>query len=260
MVKFYCLKKHRLLLFLLAAVFILVSSDTAYSKTKKNDVIVPPYWEKARTGYIYTGDSRIRRLNLTIGMDELCDTWVVCKSGMGYNWFVKEGLPQINKIMEKEDYIDEWVIISGWGVNDLWDIDTYINKYNSLIKTKWKKCKLYLMSVNPVNGNMTAKYRSISYFNSKLKKFTEARKIKNIYYADTYSVMMKKGFATIDGLHYTESTNRLIYKTISGILADNYKVTYKSSPIAIPKDYADSMMSGSMFAKIIRYNESRYYE
>ena len=52
--------------------------------------------QSPRTGYIYTGDSRIRRLNLTIRMDKLENTWVVCKSGMGYSWFVNEGLPQIN--------------------------------------------------------------------------------------------------------------------------------------------------------------------
>lgn len=251
--------RYILSLIMLAMILPFASSDAICAKVNKKAVIVPPYWEEARTGYIFTGDSRIRRLNLTIGMDELCDTWVVCKSGMGYNWFIKEGLPQINRIMEKEDYIDEWIIISGWGVNDLWNIDTYINKYDSLIKTKWKKCRLYLMSVNPVNGNMTGKYRSIPYFNDKLKKFTEGRKRKNIYYADTYSAMKKKGFATIDGLHYTEETNRFIYKSINNILNDNYKISYKSCPIAIPKEYTDSLMSGSVFAKIIRFNEEGVY-
>lgn len=238
------------------------SSNTAYakSKSKKEAVIVPPYWEKTRTGYIFTGDSRIRRLNLTIRMADLTDTWVVCKSGKGYDWFASEGLSQIERIMEKEDYIDDWIIISGWGVNDLWNVNTYTNKYSSLLKTKWKKCKLYLMSVNPVNGNKTAKYSDIPYFNSGLKRFVQSRDSKtnkNIYYIDTYSAMKRNGFSTIDGLHYTESTNRFIYKTISGVLADNYKVTYKNCPAAIPREYMDDMMSGSLFGRIVRYNEER---
>lgn len=178
------------------------------------------------TGYIYTGDSRIRRLNLTVRMDKLENTWVVCKSGMGYSWFVNEGLPQINDIMKNQTEIDNWVIVSAWGVNDLWNSDTYIRKYRKLLKNEWKGCNLYLMSVNPVNGSMTAKYSSIPYFNSKIKAFTEEKK--SIKYIDTYSVMKRQGFRTIDGLHYTESTNRLIYKTVRDSLnKDNASLTYK---------------------------------
>lgn len=250
--------KRVLLLVISVIILFLSASGEVYAKKSKEAVIVPPYWEEVRTGYIFTGDSRIRRLNLTIGMDELCDTWVVCKSGMGYSWFVKEGLEQISTIMEKEDYIDEWVIVSAWGVNDLWNIDTYISKYTQLIRTKWKKCTLYIMSVNPVNGRMTAKYRSIPYFNSSLKKFADKNEKKNVYYADTYSVMKKEGFATIDGLHYTERTNELIYETITDIMAKNYKVKYKSCPVSVPREYLDSLMSGNVFNRLIKFNNGYY--
>ena len=87
-----------------------------------------------RTGFIFTGDSRIRRLNLTVDLKSKKDTFVVCKSGMGYNWFVSQGLPQINNIMKSKKSIDKWVIVSGWGVNDLWNRNTYINRYKSLLK------------------------------------------------------------------------------------------------------------------------------
>ncbi len=172
---------------------------------------------EARTGYIYTGDSRIRRLNLTIGMSKQADTWVYCKSGKGYSWFVDESLEDINETIENNTHIDNWIIISGWGVNDLWNIDTYLEKYQELLKGKWKNCNLFLMSVNPVDGVMTAKYSAISLFNDKLYRFVSKNNVKTggrVFYIDSNSVMGKKGFSTIDGLHYTEKTNKLIYRTI----------------------------------------------
>lgn len=189
--------------------------------------------KSARIGYIYTGDSRIRRLNLTINMKGMKDNWVVCKSGMGYNWFVREGLPEIDRIMKEKTYIDKWVIISGWGVNDLWNAGTYINKYTSLMKGKWKDCDLKLMSVNPVNGSKKAKYGGIDSFNVKLKRYTE-QSDGRIEYIDTNSVMKKKGFSTIDGLHYSETTNKLIYSTVRQFLDEEYTaVNYEKVTINV---------------------------
>ena len=175
-----------------------------------------------RIGYIYTGDSRIRRLNLTINMKGMKDNWVVCKSGMGYNWFVSFGIPEIDRIMKEKTYIDKWVIVSGWGVNDLWNSGTYINKYTELIKGKWKNCDLKLMSVNPVNGSKTAKYSGIDSFNARLKQYV-ADSEGRIKYIDTNKVMKKEGFSTIDGLHYSETTNKLIYSTVRKYLDEEYR-------------------------------------
>lgn len=191
------------------------------------------YIESERIGIIYTGDSRIRRLNLTINMKGMKDTWVVCKSGMGYNWFVSEGIPQIDRLMKEKKYIDKWVIISGWGVNDLWNCGTYINKYTSLMKGRWSKCDLRLMSVNPVDGAMKSKYGAIPSFNSRIKSYVK-KAGKNVFYIDTNRVMMSKGFSTIDGLHYTESTNRIIYKAIYDEIQQAYaSVNYKCIEINV---------------------------
>lgn len=185
------------------------------------------YEKSERIGIIYTGDSRIRRLNLTINMKGMKDTWVVCKSGMGYNWFVSEGIPRIDRLMKEKKYIDKWVIVSGWGVNDLWNSGTYINKYTSLMKGRWSKCELWLMSVNPVDGAMKSKYGAIPSFNSRIKAYANEA-AGNVYYIDTNRVMLSKGFSTIDGLHYTESTNRLIYETVCDAIWPAYAaVNYK---------------------------------
>jgi len=194
------------------------------------------YVKSERIGYIYTGDSRIRRLNLTINMKKMKDTWVVCKSGMGYAWFKQYGLPEIARLMKEKTYIDRWVIISGWGVNDLWNINTYLTKYSSLMNGKWKNSDLYLLSVNPVNGRMIYKYRSIPSFNKSLVGYVEEKQeeSKRISYIDTNDVMTTKGFSTIDGLHYSEKTNKLIYKTVRDVLDDIYvRINYQSMNINI---------------------------
>mgnify|MGYP004651259383 FL=1 len=181
-----------------------------------------------RTGFIFTGDSRIRRLNLTVDLKSKKDTFVVCKSGMGYNWFVSQGLPQINNIMKSKKSIDKWVIVSGWGVNDLWNRNTYINRYKSLLKNEWKGVDLYLMSVNPVDGDMLSKYGGISTFNSEIRYYVDNSSA-GIKYIDTSRVMKSKGFGTVDGLHYTESTNRLIYNTVRGVLNRDYACLSESA-------------------------------
>lgn len=181
-----------------------------------------------RTGFIFTGDSRIRRLNLTVDLKSKKDTFVVCKSGMGYKWFVSRGLPQINNIMKSKKSIDKWVIVSGWGVNDLWNRNTYINRYKSLLKNEWKGVDLYLMSVNPVDGAMLSKYGGISSFNSGIRYYVDNSSA-GIKYIDTSRVMKSKGFGTVDGLHYTESTNRLIYNTVRGVLNRDYACLSESA-------------------------------
>lgn len=209
------------------------SKNTKINAGTSGEMAGEKYTKSERVGVIYTGDSRIRRLNLTINMKGMKDTWVVCKSGMGYQWFVSEGIPQIDRLMRDKKYIDKWVIISGWGVNDLWNSGTYINKYTSLMKGRWSNCDLRLMSVNPVDGAMKSKYGAIPSFNSRIKSYVD-KADGNVFYIDTNRVMLSKGFSTIDGLHYTESTNRLIYKTICDDIQTAYAaVNYKSIEINV---------------------------
>lgn len=186
---------------------------------KTNEVV-----EQVNTGYIYTGDSRIRRLNLTIKMKNMKRNWVYCKSGMGYSWFVNNSIPEINRTMTNHPEINNWVIVSGWGVNDLGNINAYISKYKELLNGKWSNCRLYLMSVNPVGGNLRAKYSRIGSFNNSLKAYVNNSKSEdgNLFYIDTNAAMVRSGYSTIDGLHYSESTNRLIYSVVRERLDTDY--------------------------------------
>lgn len=209
------------------------------------------------TGYIYTGDSRIRRLNLTIKMSEKKQNWVFCKSGMGYNWFNSNSIAGINKTIKEHTEINNWVIISGWGVNDLWNINTYLAKYKELLYNEWSNCKLYLMSVNPVGSRLATRYSRISSFNSSLKMFIKDNKNKSggrIDYIDTNSVMKSKGFSTIDNLHYSESTNRLIYNTIREKLDKSYAtINYSKLELNI---HAKRTLSISDVERKVRWTSS----
>lgn len=191
-----------------------VMADNTEDKLSCDVVAAGSECEKVRTGYIYTGDSRMRRMNLTIRMSKMKDTWVYSKSGRGYSWFVGDSLGKIKDTMKKHPKIDRWVIVSGWGVNDLGNINSYLRTYKELLYQDNYECKLYLMSVNPVNGRMRGRYSGIGYFNNRLKAFAEDNAEHDVYYIDTYSKLMTGGFGTLDGLHYTERTNRRIYDAV----------------------------------------------
>ena len=90
---------------------------------------------------------------------------------------------------------------------------------------KSKNCKLFYMSVNPINSVMITKAgkgarteAQVREFNSKIHSGLSL----NYKYIDTYSVLMKKGYGTNssyfgtdaasdDGLHYTTKTFKRIY-------------------------------------------------
>lgn len=78
---------------------------------------------------------------------------------------------------------------------------------------------LVLLSVNPLDKEKCDKYgydydgvmSGIEVFNDKLSE-TE------YMYIDTYSYLMNNGFSTVDGLHYTDDTYRLIYNYVRSAL------------------------------------------
>lgn len=184
------------------------------AKNKENAVSTGSEYENIRTGYIYTGDSRMRRMNLTIHMSKMKDTWVFSKSGLGYSWFAGDSYGRIMDTIKKHPKINRWVIVSGWGVNDLGNINSYLRKYQELLSEDITECKLYLMSVNPVGSRKRSRYSGISYFNNRLKSFAAKNADSGVYYIDTYSRLVSGGFGTIDGLHYTERTNKRIYDIV----------------------------------------------
>ena len=195
-------------------------SDSSNSPSSSDSVLLPA------TANIIIGDSR------TVGMcASITGDWTYCQYGnggpkydsndiyiaqgsIGYSWFNSTAVVAVNNIIAANPNTT-FNIYSLMGVNFLLsDVNKYIPKYNSLAVNEWKNHNLILVSVNPVDEVMEAKYgystknADIVSFNSQLKNGTSG--ISNIKYCDTYNAVLPT-LSTSDGLHYNSSTYLSIY-------------------------------------------------
>ena len=157
------------------------------------------------TGYIFIGDSRTVGMNNTINIDSIDNQWVVAKVGMGYKWLIDEGWVKAKQVMRDNTQVDNWKIICNLGVNDLYDIDKYVDFYidNS------DDYDITFVSVNPtVDEAGGVQCSQIEEFNDKIVELS------NIEYIDTYDKLMKTGYDAPDGLHYDNKTYKKIYRII----------------------------------------------
>ena len=157
-------------------------------------------------GYILIGDSRF------VGMDEVVDVdshenqYIIAKCGAGHDFLVNEALPRAAAIEVQHREVDTWVYIINLGVNDLQSAWKYVSTYRSLVVSK----NVVIQSVNPIE------YTNIPQTNqARIKSFNDKMKlVQGASYLDTYNALMRNGFSTIDGLHYTEETSDYIYECI----------------------------------------------
>lgn len=155
--------------------------------------------------YIFVGDSR------TVGMEYAVGTAAeyIAAVGEGYSWMVSSALPQLRAKLDKNPYVK---VVFNLGVNDCGSntAGSYIAEYKRMIQT-YPNTKFYIMSVNPVkdkaakNAGYLIRNKLITPFNNQLSTaFPDI-------YIDTYNYLMKSGFASPDGLHYTNETYQKIY-------------------------------------------------
>ena len=165
------------------------SQNTTPQKSGKVD-----YW---------VGDSRTVGLGNVMGISKKC----IAKVGEGHNWYLTTAEKKLKKVLKKNP---KATIILNFGVNDHVNVTKYIKSYKKLI-SDWPEANIYFMSVNPIDSKYTAGYVSnakINKFNKKLKAAFPQR------YIDTNSYLKKKGFKTVDGLHYTAATYKKIYNYV----------------------------------------------
>lgn len=160
------------------------------------------YKKYSKPDYLFVGDSR------TVGMSNAVSNSKVAfygKVSMGYSWLKSTADGEVKKYLKYNPSIK---IIFGFGVNDLGNINSYINYYSGLIKA-YPKAKFYFLSVNPMVeakwSNKLVTNKKIKAFNKKLSAAFKSR------YINTYSYLTKKGFETNDGLHYTAATYKKIF-------------------------------------------------
>lgn len=186
---------------------------------------------------IFVGDSRTNRMqrtlqNLNSGYYEsnlLRDIDFVYEEGKGLEWLKSQGMNSILSIAE-ENYsvLKPTAVIFNLGVNDPGNMYDYISYYQEIAESLQKKnCKLFFMSVNPVNS------KTIEYLGKNaIRKEEVIRKFNSVVcsalgstfeYIDTYSYLMENGYGTNisgtgvdlpddDGLHYTTKTYKRIFK------------------------------------------------
>lgn len=163
------------------------------------------------TAYIFVGDSRFVGMNTACGISSKSNQFVVAKISQGYYWLTNEAMDQVDEIISNHS-ASGWVVIFGLGINDLGNKSKYLNFYKGLAD---KPYKVVMVSVNPVGNYPTISNETVEAFNDSLKGL-------GYTYVDTYSYLMnERGYSTGDGLHYSNSTYKDIYKdiiyTIKGI-------------------------------------------
>lgn len=182
---------------------------------------------------IFVGDSRTVRMKNV--MEKEFDSYMtngvrfIGGTGQGLEWLKTNGYGELMSIVGNDVsnvLAKPTAVIFNLGVNDLYNSAEYVAYMNEIAGTlKQKNCKLFYMSVNPVNSKMHAvtghavrKEEDVRLFNSRIRLGLS----QNYIYIDTYAWLMKNGYSTDeckygvdmdvdDGLHYGAKTYKRIY-------------------------------------------------
>ncbi len=149
--------------------------------------------------FLFVGDSR------TVGMASYVQMNYIAEVGVGYNFLMQHR----NEILQMENMN----IVFNLGVNDLVNLDKYIEFFQTLPEEFTWNNNLYVVSVNPCSGAYEYMNDDINYFNVQLSDSLPSL----IRYIDTNSYLTATGFGSPDGLHYSAST----YKTIAVLIYNN---------------------------------------
>ena len=177
----------------------------------------------------FVGDSRTLGLEKALKKQNVQHTKFVYKAGEGLEWFKSTGFPRLYKEVKKQPKAQKKAVIINLGVNDLDSATLYVEYMKDVAKKlKAYNCKMYYLSVNPVNTAMIEKYRGHSQSSkSEAKVLTFNRYIYNglcsgknkmFTYINTCSMLRKNGWISsknnrniFDGVHYSNETYLRIY-------------------------------------------------
>lgn len=191
---------------------------------------------------IFVGDSRTVRMELTLKNSgytaKTNKISFIAQSGEGLSWLKNTAYSQLLSTVGTKKSINDkpTAVIFNLGVNDLENISSYVTYMKSIAPELEKRgCKLYYMSVNPVNNVSISYYAKKNRPESKVRSFNQTIKSKlcgksgDYTYIDTYSYLLKYGYGTNsgkegydvekdDGLHYTVKTYKRIFRYCINIL------------------------------------------
>lgn len=146
---------------------------------------------------IWFGDSRVVGMGMSARTNT--DTYIG-KVSSGYNWMIGEGM---GLLMDAVSTNPESQIVFCFGVNDLGNVDSYIQYFKSFHNSYPNS---WFETVNPVGDAAAAscgymvRDNMVQSFNSKLKAEIPERCL------DTYDTLISTGFGSGDGVHYDAAT------------------------------------------------------
>ena len=198
--------------------------------TEKNDVASLPTVVRYARNYkkvYFVGDSRTYGMERAMRGKTPSSIEFVCESGKGIAWFKETGYKQLLSKVKRESKSTKKAVIINLGANDL----TRYTSYPAFLKSaarelKKYNCKMFYMSVNPVNSAMIHSYlgrtnrteAQVDQFNRYI--YTNLCSGKNNYYTFMNTCYYFKRYGWIssrnntgvhDGVHYSNETYRRIY-------------------------------------------------
>ncbi|RKJ49210.1 hypothetical protein D7Y05_11365 [bacterium 1XD42-54] len=158
--------------------------------------------------YIFVGDSRMEEMKNVVGTT---DVTYIAKIGSGFEWLQSEAGPLLETYLSAKPDVK---VVLAFGVNDLGNIDRYIEYYQELIR-KYPQTKFHFISVNPVDE---AKCQQHGYkvTNAQIVEFDKKLRltIGEPPYINTYKFVKSRGVDTRDGLHYEAKVYTDLYNFI----------------------------------------------
>ncbi len=170
----------------------------------------------AESQVIIVGDSRCVGMYNTVKGSA---TWYA-KTNEGLSWLQNTVWKKEWKKLKKID-MNGRVVVFNLGVNDLGNASSYVttlNSYGEQIIAKGGS--VYFMTVNPVdeaeeaNHGYTVKNSQIVTFNQTLASGLSS----DFGFINTYDYLAENGFKTVDGVHYTGDTYKVIYSLLSSVV------------------------------------------
>ena len=138
--------------------------NRALEKDISSDEMAHPAIGMMYSKVIFVGDSRTAGIQATLKkqMSSSVTNGVsfVANPGKGLSWFRDTGYAQLIEEIDKTEGSKPIAVIFNLGVNDLGNAGNYVSYMTSIASTlKSKNCKLFYMSVNPINSTMITKSR-----------------------------------------------------------------------------------------------------
>lgn len=162
---------------------------------------------------LFAGDSRTEGMGRAMRSRGSDDCIYIARSGEGYQWFSEDGLPLLERRIRQNPSAP---VVFNFGVNDMENIDLYLALYHKL-EADYPDTPFWYLSVNPVKEDLEdiqllVSNEDIAQFNRVLRSEFPGR------YLDSNSLLKKKGFESVDGLHYSDDTYCMIHDFVEEAL------------------------------------------